>query len=189
MPRAAALSPVPLVRRACVSSRGQDQHRRGRRRIREQVAALLEGGVDLFMLETFRDLAEILAAIRLCEACRRFPVVAQMTTGADGNSLDGTPPETFAPNSNKPGRGRDRRELLGDRRRCSRPSKPSRASAAHGSWRSRTPGGRATSKAETSTSLRPITWRATQFTAAGVRLVGGCAAERLLITSADRRDA
>jgi homocysteine S-methyltransferase len=31
---------------------------------REQVAALLEGGVDLFMLETFRDLAEILAAIR-----------------------------------------------------------------------------------------------------------------------------
>src|SRR6187401_1932045 len=64
---------------------------------REQVAALLEGGVDLFMLETFRDLAELLAAIRAVRSLSPLPVVAQMTTEADGNSLDGTPPETFAP--------------------------------------------------------------------------------------------
>ena len=64
---------------------------------REQVAALLEGGVDLFMLETFRDLAEIRAAIRAVRSLSPLPVVAQMTTEADGNSLDGTPPETFAP--------------------------------------------------------------------------------------------
>jgi homocysteine S-methyltransferase len=64
---------------------------------REQAAALLEGGVDLFILETFRDLNEIGAAIaavrRLCD----LPIVAQMTTEEDGNSLDGTPPEQFAP--------------------------------------------------------------------------------------------
>jgi methionine synthase I (cobalamin-dependent)/5,10-methylenetetrahydrofolate reductase len=64
---------------------------------REQVAALLDGGVDLFMLETFRDLAEIQAAIRAVRSLSTLPIVAQMTTEADGNSLDGTPPEAFAP--------------------------------------------------------------------------------------------
>ena len=64
---------------------------------REQAAALLDGGVDVFMLETFRDLAELVAAIRAVRSVSPLPVVAQMTTEADGNSLDGTPPETFAP--------------------------------------------------------------------------------------------
>jgi homocysteine S-methyltransferase len=62
---------------------------------REQVEALAEGGVDLFILETFRDLNEILAAIRAVRAVSALPLVAQMTTGEDGHSLDGTPPETF----------------------------------------------------------------------------------------------
>ena len=60
-------------------------------------AALAEGGVDLFVLETFRDLNEIGAAIRAVRASATLPIVAQMTTEEDGNSLDGTPPETFAP--------------------------------------------------------------------------------------------
>jgi methionine synthase I (cobalamin-dependent)/5,10-methylenetetrahydrofolate reductase len=64
---------------------------------REQVAALLDGGVDLFILETFRDLNEIGAALAAVRALSDRPVVAQMTTEEDGNSLDGTPPETFAP--------------------------------------------------------------------------------------------
>jgi homocysteine S-methyltransferase len=64
---------------------------------REQVEALVEGGVDLFMLETFRDLNEIKAAIRAVRQVSSLPIVAQMTTEEDGNSLDGTPPETFAP--------------------------------------------------------------------------------------------
>jgi homocysteine S-methyltransferase len=40
---------------------------------REQAQALLEGGVDLFILETFRDLNEIGAAIDAggrCPICR-----------------------------------------------------------------------------------------------------------------------
>jgi methionine synthase I (cobalamin-dependent)/5,10-methylenetetrahydrofolate reductase len=64
---------------------------------REQAQALLDGGVDLFVLETFRDLNEIGAAIDAVRAVSDLPVVAQMTTEEDGNSLDGTPPERFAP--------------------------------------------------------------------------------------------
>jgi homocysteine S-methyltransferase len=64
---------------------------------REQAEALAEGGVDLFILETFRDLNEIKAAIRAVRAVSTLPIVAQMTTGDDGNSLDGTAPQTFAP--------------------------------------------------------------------------------------------
>lgn len=64
---------------------------------REQVDALVEGGVDLFILETFRDVSELGAAIRAIRAACRLPIVAQMTIEEDGNSLDGTPPEEFAP--------------------------------------------------------------------------------------------
>ncbi len=64
---------------------------------REQALALLEGGVDLFVLETFRDLNEIGAAIDAVRMISDLPIVAQMTTEEDGNSLDGTPPERFAP--------------------------------------------------------------------------------------------
>ncbi|HEY6358181.1 MAG TPA: bifunctional homocysteine S-methyltransferase/methylenetetrahydrofolate reductase, partial [Vicinamibacterales bacterium] len=63
----------------------------------EQVAALVSGGVDLILFETFRDLNELTAAIRAARAITSLPVVAQMTTEDDGNSLDGTPPEVFAP--------------------------------------------------------------------------------------------
>jgi homocysteine S-methyltransferase len=64
---------------------------------REQAAALIAGGVDLFILETFRDLNELGAAITAVRAISDLPIVAQMTTEEDGNSLDGTPPEQFAP--------------------------------------------------------------------------------------------
>ena len=63
----------------------------------EQVAALLDGGVDLFILETFRDLNEIGAAIDAVRAVSDLPIIAQMTTEEDGNTLDGTAPEQFAP--------------------------------------------------------------------------------------------
>jgi methionine synthase I (cobalamin-dependent)/5,10-methylenetetrahydrofolate reductase len=64
---------------------------------REQAEALVEGGVDLFMLETFRDVNEIGAAIDAVRSVTDLPIVAQMTTEEDGNTLDGTPPERFAP--------------------------------------------------------------------------------------------
>jgi len=64
---------------------------------REQAEALVAGGVDLFVLETFRDLTEVRAAIAAIRAVCDLPVVAQMTIEEDGNSLDGTPPEQFVP--------------------------------------------------------------------------------------------
>jgi homocysteine S-methyltransferase len=64
---------------------------------REQASALLAGGVDLFILETFRDINELGAAVRAVRAVSALPVVAQLTTEEDGNSLDGTPPEVFTP--------------------------------------------------------------------------------------------
>ena len=62
-----------------------------------QAQALLDGGVDLFVLETFGDLNEIAAAIAAIRSICDLPIVAQMTTEENGNSLDGTPPEKFAP--------------------------------------------------------------------------------------------
>jgi len=64
---------------------------------REQAQALVDGGVDLFILETFRDLNEIGAAIDAVRSVSQLPIVAQMTTEEDGNTLDGTPPERFTP--------------------------------------------------------------------------------------------
>jgi len=64
---------------------------------REQARALVDGGVDLFVLETFRDVNEIGAAIRAVRSLGNLPIVAQMTTEDDGNSLDGVAPETFVP--------------------------------------------------------------------------------------------
>jgi homocysteine S-methyltransferase len=70
---------------------------------REQAHALAAGGVDLFILETFRDLNEIGAAIAAVRSVSDLPIVAQMTTEEDGNTLDGTPPERFAPELEKRG--------------------------------------------------------------------------------------
>jgi len=70
---------------------------------REQAEALAEGGVDLFILETFRDLNEMGAAIAAVRGVSSLPIVAQMTIEDDGNSLDGTPPEQFAPGMERRG--------------------------------------------------------------------------------------
>jgi len=63
---------------------------------RDQAQALLEGGVDLFILETFFDLNEVHAAIRGVREVSSLPLVVQVSVEEDGNSLEGTPPEVFA---------------------------------------------------------------------------------------------
>ena len=77
----------------------------------EQAAALLEGGVDLFVLETFRDLNEIGAAIRAVRSLCALPIVAQVTTEEDGNTLDGAASDLFVPELERARRGRRRPEL------------------------------------------------------------------------------
>lgn len=63
---------------------------------KEQAAALLEGSVDLFVLETFSDVSEIRQAIRAVKELCDLPIVAQMTILLDGNTSYGTTPEVFA---------------------------------------------------------------------------------------------
>lgn len=63
----------------------------------EQASALLEGPVDLFILETFRDLNEMGAAIAAVRSLCKLPIVAQMAIEDHGSTLDGTPPEKFGP--------------------------------------------------------------------------------------------
>ncbi|HVE34373.1 MAG TPA: bifunctional homocysteine S-methyltransferase/methylenetetrahydrofolate reductase [Gemmatimonadaceae bacterium] len=61
---------------------------------REQMEGLAEGGVDLFILETFGDLEEIEQAIRaarLVDATK--PVIAQMTIGSDYRTPYGASPD------------------------------------------------------------------------------------------------
>jgi homocysteine S-methyltransferase len=60
-----------------------------------QAVALLEGGVDLFCLETFSDVSEIRQAIAAIRELCDLPIVAQMTIMTDGNTLFGTTPELF----------------------------------------------------------------------------------------------
>ena len=65
---------------------------------REQIAALLEGGVDLLILETFGYIDELHQAIDAArELDPRIPVVAQVTLDEESNCLDGSTPEIFAP--------------------------------------------------------------------------------------------
>jgi homocysteine S-methyltransferase len=60
---------------------------------REQVEALVEGGVDLVLLETFSDLEELQVAVRAARDVTDLPVVAQMTFDEDGRTPRGHSPE------------------------------------------------------------------------------------------------
>ena len=60
---------------------------------REQAGALEERGVDLFILETFSDLEELLAAIDAIRSFSHLPIVAEMTYSEEGTTFDGTRPK------------------------------------------------------------------------------------------------
>jgi len=77
---------------------GKTSFQEARDAFREQIEALSEGGVDLIILETFGYLEEIHQAILAArEVNPSLPIVAQVTIDEDGNCLDGSSPETFAP--------------------------------------------------------------------------------------------
>src|SRR5438128_3493977 len=75
---------------------GKTSYQEAHDAFREQIAALVEGGVDLLILETFGYLEELHQAILAARDVNpRIPVVAQVTIDEDGNCLDGSDPETF----------------------------------------------------------------------------------------------
>jgi homocysteine S-methyltransferase len=60
----------------------------------EQIEGLIEGGVDLLIIETFSDLEEIEQAILAARtAAPGMPVIAQMTIGESGRTPYGASPE------------------------------------------------------------------------------------------------
>jgi methionine synthase / methylenetetrahydrofolate reductase (NADH) len=63
---------------------------------REQIEGLLEGGVDLLVLETFGRLDELLVAIAVARALSDLPVIAEMTFGEELRATDGTTPAAAA---------------------------------------------------------------------------------------------
>ncbi len=61
----------------------------------EQVKPLLDGGVDLFILETFSDLSEIQQAIRAIKNLCNLPIIAQITIQTDGKTVFGATTDVF----------------------------------------------------------------------------------------------
>jgi homocysteine S-methyltransferase len=56
---------------------------------REQIEALLEGGCELIILETFSNLAELCQAVLAAQEIGGFPLIAQMSFYEDGHTLAG----------------------------------------------------------------------------------------------------
>jgi len=77
---------------------GKTSFEEARQAFREQIAALAEGGVDLLMMETFGYLEELhQAMLAVKDVGVKLPLIVQVTIDEDGNCLDGSTPENFAP--------------------------------------------------------------------------------------------
>src|SRR5712691_7999156 len=77
---------------------GKTSFEEARQAFREQITALAEGGVDLLMLETFGYLEEVHQAMLAAkDVGAKLPLIVMVTIDEDGNCLDGSDPETFAP--------------------------------------------------------------------------------------------
>jgi homocysteine S-methyltransferase len=63
---------------------------------REQITVLVEGGIDLIIVETMMDLNEAHQALLAAREVGQFPVIVQMTVQDDGSTPTGTLPEDFA---------------------------------------------------------------------------------------------
>lgn len=63
---------------------------------REQILALVEGGVDFIVIETMIDIQEARAAVIAAKECCDLPVVASMTFDEHGRTLTGTSPAAAA---------------------------------------------------------------------------------------------
>src|SRR5919201_1379581 len=67
-----------------------------REAFREQAEALLEGGIDAFIVETFSDLAEITLAVQAIGAVTDLPVITQMAFTDESVTFMGRPPAEVA---------------------------------------------------------------------------------------------
>jgi methionine synthase I (cobalamin-dependent)/5,10-methylenetetrahydrofolate reductase len=75
---------------------GDVQPEQARVAFREQAEALLQGGVDLFIIETISDLAEMREAIGAVREVSTLPIVAMMTFNEEESIASGEDPQTVA---------------------------------------------------------------------------------------------
>jgi len=75
---------------------GQTSLEEAREAFREQIAPLIEGGVDLIIVETMLDVNEAHQALLAARDAGSVPVVVQMTVQDDGSTPTGSLPEDFA---------------------------------------------------------------------------------------------
>jgi methionine synthase / methylenetetrahydrofolate reductase(NADPH) len=88
---AGSVSPAPPVGR-----RGQVGRPQRVEALREQVEALLEGGVELLILETFGYLDEVVEGVVTVRELTDRPIVAQLTFADDGRTMGGETPREVA---------------------------------------------------------------------------------------------
>ncbi len=73
---------------------GQITYEDAKSAFKEQIGAVLEGGADAIILETFSDLQELKAAVAAArEVTRDLPLIAQMSFTDDEDTLAGNTPE------------------------------------------------------------------------------------------------
>jgi len=84
------LAPSPL--KAIAQRRAGDVYEA----FHEQVEALVEGGVDLLIIETISDLDELRLAIKACKDVCDLPVIASVTHNEDNKTVFGDTPEECA---------------------------------------------------------------------------------------------
>ena len=70
--------------------------RRARATFREQIEGLLEGGVDVIVLETFSDLEQLVLAVDEARTLSDLPIIASLTFGEELVLADGSSPREAA---------------------------------------------------------------------------------------------
>jgi homocysteine S-methyltransferase len=93
---AGAVGPSGQLKMPMVGARDDERLAELREAYREQVGALVEGGVDLLILETFSNLAELEIAALAAREASDLPIVAQVTVTEDGQTLAGQSPARVA---------------------------------------------------------------------------------------------
>ena len=62
----------------------------------EQAKALIEGGIDIFLLETYSDINILRHTVQCLKNNSSLPIIAQMTISEDGFGIYGSSPENIA---------------------------------------------------------------------------------------------
>jgi homocysteine S-methyltransferase len=93
---AGAVGPSGLAQAPVVGPRDTERLQELRAAFREQIGALMQGGADLLILETFSNVIELEQAVLAAREAGDLPVVAQVTITEDGTTLAGQSPARVA---------------------------------------------------------------------------------------------